>query len=61
MFGNMTTYIRTDRSVHHIELHLADSGKLVFADGNALRITDGEVLQSIVGVANSNGYVEGVA
>lgn len=58
--GNVSTFITTNGWVWHIEIDLDDNTQLLFADGNAIRLTDGVMLSEVAGIATQSGYTEGV-
>ena len=58
--SNITTYITTESFVRHIAEDQFVPGNQLFADGNAMKTTDGTTTSLIAGSAISGGYLEDV-
>lgn len=55
----MDSYKSAEDYVYHIEVDLADPSRLLFSDGNSLKVTDGWRTEIIAG-SSTSGYKEGV-
>lgn len=56
----LSTYIKTELYVWHIERDDLFDGNLIFSDGNSMKTTDGNTTVTIAGLATKNGYAEGI-
>lgn len=56
----METLIDTESYVFHIEVDISDPLMLLFSDKHAIKATDGNATDLLVGSAHRSGYTEGV-
>lgn len=56
----MRTLIKTAGLVSHMAIDLRNSSRLLFADSNALKYTDGTSQTILVGSVTDKGYLEGI-
>ena len=56
----MTTFLKTESYVYHLQKDLYIPGNILFSDRYAIKTTDGSSTSRIAGSATQNGHVQGV-